>query len=95
MPEGLQAFFEALAFSGVIAGTIAGALSGWRGWPPLRAFLGALGVALIAGAVLYAIAKLDPGGMLVTIVAGPLVAAVPTGAGFLVGRRLAQGWREK
>lgn len=89
MSEGLQAFFEAFAFAGVVIGTAGGALSGRLKLQPLRSFFVALALALCAGSVLYAIADLDAGGVLVMLIAGPLVAVLPCGAGFAVGRRLA------
>lgn len=90
MSEGLQAFLEAFAFAGVLIGTAAGALCGALGLPPLRSFLAALALALCAGSVLFAIADLDAGGVFVMVIAGPLVAVLPCGAGFAVGQRLAQ-----
>ena len=88
MSEGLQGFLEAFAFAGVVIGTAGGALSGWLGLPPLRTFIAALVLALCAGSVLYAVADIDAGGVLVMVIAGPLIAVLPCGAGFAVGRRL-------
>lgn len=89
MSEGLQGFLEAFAFAGVVIGTAAGALCGWRGLPPLRSFLAALALAIIAGSVLYKIADLDAGGVLVLVLGGPLIAVLPCAAGFAVGRGFA------
>ena len=87
MPQGLEAFLLTYAFLGVVIGTAAGAAAAWFSWPPLRCFAVSLVAAVTAGMVLDLAAALDVEGALAAILLAPLVAALPVGAGFVVGHR--------
>ena len=82
----------ALSFTGVVAGTAAGALSAWRGWHALKAFTAALvlAVALILASDLAG--GFDFQASVGALVIAPLVAFFPTGAGFVVGRGAVLRW---
>lgn len=89
---GLELFLVALAFTGVVAGTAAGALSAWRGWHALKAFTAALVlcVALISASDFAG--GFDFQASVGALLLAPLVAFFPTGAGFVVGRGATLRW---
>lgn len=73
---------------GLLIGTIAGALAAWRHWPMLPAFVVALLVDLAALWAPEFGTMLDFGDLVSAVVIAPLLAVLPTAAGFVAGRRL-------
>ena len=87
MPPGLEAFFIAFAFVGVAIGTVVGAASAWRAWRPLPAFFVALALSVAASLAGDLASRFNFEAMLGAVLLAPLVAFLPTAAGFVVGRR--------
>jgi hypothetical protein len=95
LAQGLEAFLLTYAFLGIAVGMAAGAASAWLPWPPSILFVAALLVTVGAAMMQDLIAGLDFEGALAAILLAPLVAALPVGAGFVVGRRFVLRSREK
>lgn len=83
----LESFLITFAFVGVVAGTVVGALAGWRQWQPVMAFAAALAIVVIAALVFDLANQLDFESLFGAILLAPLIGFLPTAAGFVVGRQ--------
>lgn len=95
MPKGLEAFLLTFAVLGIAIGSAAGVVAAWFSWPPARSFAVALLLAVGAGMAWDLTAGLDFESSLAAILLSPLIAALPVGAGFVVGYRFTHQWRAK
>ena len=89
---GLQLFLTAFAFTGVVTGTVLGALATWRGWHALKAFVAALALCVAAMVAASLSGGFDFQATVGALLLAPLVAFFPTGAGFVTGRSAMLRW---
>lgn len=85
----MSAAMEALLswqLAGVLIGLAAGALAARRRWEPVPAFLGALGVFVLAVLAPDLAQGHGASAVMGAMMMGPVVGFVPVGAGFLAGR---------
>lgn len=84
----MEEFFATLAFLGATTGFAGGALAAWRGWRFAPSF-GGTAAAYAAMLAAHGLPQgFDLGASVASVILAPLVATLPLGAGYAIGRQM-------